>query len=100
MLEIALDLNTYCIETAAKRAHNRCLSAYFRSKGDDRELEDQLILLEEALKRFDFSALRSTYSELAGNSRARVILADLGKDCPGISIDGSFIDLSTCLRED
>lgn len=100
MCNIALDLSRHCIETEIKRRHNRTMSVYFKGKGQNSELEKDLIIMEEAMRRFDFSALRSIYSELAGGSPARVILSDQGGGIPGISIDGCFVDLGPCLREE
>ena len=92
MPEIELDLKTRCIETAAKRSYNRLLSEYFRTKGADRDTEKKLALLQKALSTFDFPYLRSTYKELAGNSDARIVLADTEDHLPGIIIDGRPID--------
>lgn len=99
MVEIELNLTKHCIETEIKSCHNRVLSAYFKTKGKDKALEEQLILLESALENFDFSALRSTYRELAGENSSRIMLTDRGGEIPDIFIDGRCPDLSSCLKE-
>lgn len=99
MLEIELDLRKYCIETATKRLNNRLLSDYFKSKGGDAQSEEKLALLEKALSCFDFSALRSRYKDLAGNSPARITLTDNGDRPLGITIDGRPIDTEPCIKK-
>ena len=98
MLEIELDLRTHCIETAAKRLYNRLLSEYFRSKGAETESEEKLALLQKALSAFNFPSLRSAYAELAGNSSARIVLADTGGSLPSIIINDNPIDTKTHIR--
>ncbi len=93
MLAIELDLRRHCIETAVKRVHNRLLSEYFSSKGNDSESEEKLELLQKALNCFDFASLRTVHKELAGNSEARIVLSDNPGCPPEISIDGCFIDM-------
>ncbi len=93
MPEIELDLRKYCIETAAKRLYNRLLSEYFRNKGEDAETEEKLLLLQKALRQFDFPALRTARRELAGKSSARITLTDNRGSMPGICIDGSPVDI-------
>ncbi len=99
MLEIELDLRKYCIETATKRFYNRLLSEYFRNKGGDAKSEEKLALLESVLTCFEFSSLRSSHKELAGNSHARITLLDHGDDPPGITIDGRCIDTKPCIKK-
>jgi len=76
---IELELNQYCIETAAKKAYEYFLSRYFK-KGRDTSGEAQISLETriERLKYFleyaDFGFLRSRHPELSGFTAARVIL--------------------------
>lgn len=89
--EIELDLRKHCIETAIKRLHSRLLSEYFRNREGNVEIEEKLSLLQKAMRRFDFSALRTERKELAGKSDARITLTDNGGSLPGIDIDGRSI---------
>jgi hypothetical protein len=73
-VEIRLDLGHHCVETEIKRQYNRCLSAFFQSKGSTGDIEASIDLLQHALESFDFQALRSRYPELSGDSTADVIL--------------------------
>jgi len=73
-MTISLDLTHHCIETAIKRRHNACISRYFKSSGHESELENEIELLGQALKTFDFNSLRSHYRPLAGHSEVIVTL--------------------------
>ena len=99
MSEIELDLRTHCIETAVNRCYDRLLSEYFRSKEDDTESEEKLVLLLKALSAFDFPSLRSAYRELAGNSSACIVLSDTGDSLPSIIIDGHPVDTKAYIRK-
>ncbi len=98
-MEIELDLSKYCVETAMKRTYNRLISAYFRSKGNDIELESKLSMLQDALNRFDFPALRTMHGDLAGNSGAGVVLTDNGDGVLDICVDGVSVDAVCCDRK-
>jgi hypothetical protein len=98
MSEIELDLRKHCIETAIKRLRSRLLSEYFRSKGKDAASEAKLAMLQNALMRFDFPALRAAHRELAGKSDARILLTDVGGSTPGIAIGGRRIDTKLFIR--
>lgn len=98
-IEVELNLKKHCIETAIKRSRNRILSEYFRSKGDNTELEEKLNLLQEALSQFDFSALRTMYKELAGNSDSKVVLNGVGSGPPRIVMDGHVVDTLCCAKK-
>jgi hypothetical protein len=82
-VEIRLDLGHHCVETEIKRQYNRCLSAFFQSKGEAGAIEASIDLLQHALENFDFQMLRSRYPELAGHLDAEVILA--------IDVEGDII---------
>ena len=93
MPEIDLDLSKHCIETAVKRAYNRLLSQYFQRGGAEAALEGKLALLQGALARFDFPALRATHRKLQAGSRARVTLRGQdGGGVPVLSVDGRPVD--------
>jgi len=98
MTEIELDLGKHCIETALKRLCTRLLSEYFRRKGGDAASEAKLTMLQNALMRLDFPALRAAHRELAGNRDARIILTDVGGRTPGIARDGRRIDTKRFIR--
>lgn len=100
MPEIELDLKKHCIETAIKRSYNRLLSEYLQSRVGDTESEEKLGLLQNALASFDFSFLRAVYGELAGNSKARIVLLENDNGLPGISIDGRIIDAGRFVRNE
>ena len=88
MIRIPLDLSRHCIETEVKRRFNRTLSGYLKAKGNRAELEKELVLLQTALAEFDFSYLRTSHKDLAGNSAVRVELIDNGGDLPVLTVDG------------
>jgi len=73
-LKIVLNLRQHCIETDIKQLYERSLAEYFQSPEDRGTIEEKIALLKRALETLDFSALRSRYPELAGNSNARVSL--------------------------
>jgi hypothetical protein len=99
MLEIEVDLGNHCIETAIKRSYNRILSRFLRGRKADPRSEAELALLEAALVHFDFSSLRTAHKALAGKSGSRIVLTGNGGDLPGISIDGSPIEMAPHIRK-
>lgn len=94
-----MDLKTHCIETAIRLCYNQLLSRYFQSQGDDTDAEQKLSLLQKALALFDFSALRTLFKELGGNSDARICLTESDDGSTGIIIDDRTIDIDLCLRK-
>ena len=87
-----LDLTKHCIETEIQRLYNQSVSRYLKLRRDDRELEADIELLKAALERFDFAALRSGYSELAGEPGDKTI--ELTADDNGgvvVKIDGRCV---------
>lgn len=73
-MTIHLDLAHHCIETAIKRRHNAAISRYFKSRDHKSDLEDEIELLGQALKAFDFNCLRSQWCPLSGHSDVMVTL--------------------------
>ena len=71
---ITLNLSKHCIQTEVKRLHNRCISRYFKDRGNRSALERELLLLTDALNTFDFAWLRGQYPELSGGHSASVVL--------------------------
>ena len=74
-MTIQLCLAHHCIETAIKRRYNAAISAYFKSPENQNDLENEIELLETALKVFDFNRLRSQWRTLAGHSDVVVALS-------------------------
>ena len=72
---VKLDLSKHCIETEIKGLHNQMIYQYFKSTDDRAKLEKKIEVLEVALKELDFAQLRSTYTELSGNSADDVALS-------------------------
>ncbi len=56
-MDVILHLDGYCVETAAKKKYDEIVRKLL--KEDDEELERQLELLIEFLKKADFGKLRS-----------------------------------------
>ena len=90
-MKIQLDLTKHCIETALKRRHDRLISQYFKQKGNDLEIENQIEKIQSMLTSLDFSFLRSRYQDLAGNSQKSVVLSVDEKGKIDILIDGEAI---------
>ena len=72
---LTLDLRKHCIETAIRKRYERCISAYFKTKGGHRPIEQDIELLRLALETLDFPALRAKHSVLAGASSHHVQLS-------------------------
>lgn len=90
-MNVELDLKHHCIETALKRRHNSAISLYFKTDGGKNDLEDEIALLAQALRVFDFQLLRSRWPELSGGSGHRIILARDAAGEPGIRFDDTVI---------
>jgi hypothetical protein len=90
-MTIRLDLARHCIETALKRRHNAAISRYFNSHTPSRDLEDEIELLGQALKAFDFNSLRSQYRPLAGHSDVIVRLTQGPAGQPTLAFEGISI---------
>lgn len=90
-MKVHLDLAYHCIETALKRSHNAAISRYFNSHNHSRDLEDEIELLGQALKAFDFNCLRSQYRPLAGHSDVIVVLTHGLAGQPTLTFDGISI---------
>lgn len=69
-----LDLGKHCVETEIRKLYNRKLSECLKKKDINRNDEEEIEALRCALECFDFSALRTCFSELAGGSRNSVFL--------------------------
>jgi hypothetical protein len=74
-MKIELDLKRHCIETELNRRHNAAISRYFKADSEKPGIDAQIVLLEQALRAFDFQQLRSRWPELSGGSGTRVYLA-------------------------
>ncbi|MCP4752676.1 MAG: hypothetical protein GY866_17455 [Proteobacteria bacterium] len=69
-MEISLELQGYCIETASKKRYERLLRSYFDKstpKLDRPFLEDRIEGLRFFIENVDFGDLRSHHDELDGN---------------------------------
>jgi hypothetical protein len=76
-MEIELEIGNHCIQASAKQVYERMLNRHIKGEIPD----DMALILEKQiegiiffLKYADFSYLRSTYSDLDGRRRHRVIL--------------------------
>jgi hypothetical protein len=74
-MKIELDLKRHCIETELNRLHNAAISRYFKADSERPGIEAQIVLLEQALRGFDFQQLRSRWRDLSGDTGTRVYLA-------------------------
>jgi hypothetical protein len=90
-MTIRLDLSRHCIETALKRCHNAAISRYFNVSNPSSDLEDEIELLGQALKTFDFNYLRSHYRPLAGHSAVIVRLTQGSAGQPTLTFEGVSI---------
>jgi len=75
---IGLDLKKHCIETEIKHRYNRVLSELLKARPgrpETADLERRLQMLKNALERFDFQWLRSTYPELSGGHANEIRLS-------------------------
>lgn len=90
-MTIHLDLAHHCIETAIKRRHNAAISCYFKSPDHENDLEDEIELLGQALKAFDFNSLRSKWRPLSGHSDVIVTLTHGPTGQPMLAFDKLFI---------
>ncbi|WP_319405855.1 hypothetical protein [uncultured Desulfosarcina sp.] len=73
-MKIQLDLKRHCIETEMKRRTNAAISAYFKAGSEKIDLENEITLLQQALRAFDFLELRNRWPVLAGGSGTRILL--------------------------
>jgi hypothetical protein len=88
---IPLDLTRYCIETAIKRRRNAAISRYFKSHSPTSDLENEIALLGQALRRFDFNLLRSDWKILSGHNDAIVTLGPGPTGQPTLEFDNVSI---------
>jgi hypothetical protein len=74
-MQIPLDLTKYCIETAARKAHEKLVRMLMKGRCADQMLiEAQLEALQFFLENGDFGYLRSSFKELNGNHNLKVSL--------------------------
>jgi len=92
-MEIALDLQSHCIETEIKRLYEHSVRRYFQPDADEAALEARIELLKKALEHFDFRGLRSRYPELCGHTDAGVVLYSDSDDVLKIRIDDTIIEV-------
>ena len=65
------------METAAKRAYERLIKAYFHKDATERsrqKIEKEMVPLHHFLNHVDFAALRSLHPELSGMEALSVVL--------------------------
>ena len=98
MTHIELDLGRHCIATEVKRLHNRCISDYFKKRGEMVALEAKIALLTQALDELDLPALRGVYPPLAGGDAVAVVLGYTAQGGIAIRLDGNSLDLSMALK--
>ncbi len=77
-MKIELDLKRHCIETELKRRNNAAISRYFKADSERPAIEKQIVLLEQALRTFDFQQLRRRWPEFSGGSETAVFLTRNG----------------------
>lgn len=92
-MEINLNLNKSCIQTAVKRKYNRLISNYFKLKASENTeiIESEISLLKEALENLDFAWLRATYPELRGGGKNEIIIGIGADNKITISINNRLI---------
>ena len=73
-MKLELNLKKHCVETELKRLYHRSLSQYFKPGRNREQIEKIIEVLKTVLENSNFSHLRSTYPELAGNSDANIVL--------------------------
>lgn len=91
IMRFELNLGRHCIETALKRLHNRLVSEYFKTKGENPEIEKKIECISLLLTELDFSFLRTRFPDLTGNTDKDVTLCIDSFGCPRIYIDGEEI---------
>jgi hypothetical protein len=74
-IDLILELDGFCIETTAKRAHRRLMEHLLEAPEQNPEQEARLQLLGDFLQQEDFQALRASDLELTGGSAVRVRLS-------------------------
>jgi hypothetical protein len=90
-MKIRLDLANHCIETEIKRRHEAAMSQYFKGGKDKDAVEAELVLLEKALKAFDFDRLRGRWAILSGGDNRPVFLVGDDNDLPCLQFDDRSI---------
>jgi hypothetical protein len=90
-MNIRLDLTRHCIETAIKRRHNEAISRYFKTPDQQGVLEEEIALLGQAIKAFDFNRLRSQWPMLSGHSDAIVLLTRGPANQPTLALGNILI---------
>ncbi len=80
VVEIILDLQGHCIETAAKHEYKRLMDQVFTEEISDSSIEEKIELLSDFLNTADFSALRASDEQLAGISGGSARLSRSEKD--------------------
>lgn len=91
--QIDLDLSRHCIATEVKRLHNRCLSDYFKGRGEPAVLEAQIALLGRALEELDLPALRGGHPLLAGGSPVTAALSGSDSSPLTLTLEGAPLSL-------
>jgi hypothetical protein len=88
---INLNLERHCIETEIRQLHHQSMVAYFKNPSERNHLSMIIESLDQAIANWDFSALRSTYHELAGHVEipVQLIADDTGE--VALRIDGRKI---------
>jgi hypothetical protein len=90
-MKIRLDLASHCIETEIKRRHEAAMSRYFKGGKDKGAIEAELVLLEKALKAFDFDRLRGRWAILSGGDNSPVFLTEDDDDRPCLQFDNRSV---------
>ena len=67
-----LTLDQHCIETTARRNHQRLMDQLLESAEPAPEVSESLELLRTFLEQQDFPAIRSAHPDLAGGTGVRV----------------------------
>ena len=67
------------------------IARYFKSRGHQSDLEDEIDLLDQALRTFDFNRLRSQWPALAGHGEVIVTLTHGVANRPTLAFGNIFI---------
>jgi len=69
---IVLQLDSFCIETTARRLYQQWTSQLLDDDQDESALADKMELLRTFLEQEDFRAIRAQDQDLSGHAKARV----------------------------
>ena len=99
-VKIKLDLSRHCVKTAARKAHETRIRAFFRASDEKRpEILSELAALRGFLESTDFPEARFRYPVLAGGTDKEIILEGNGEDTLVLAFDESKIPPPKKLKE-